>query len=84
MKIFFIADLKLDFYRIWWDMCMENRQATKISNCPQSSHVSAIERTSKCLLGAYEKSLTSKSDVSKGYDVFAEANFAGSFDKLCV
>ena len=63
------------------DILMAVHQAAKFSNCPKACHDAAVKRIGKCLLGTSEEGLICEPDVSKGLEIFADADFAGAFDK---
>ena len=63
------------------DICMPTHQTSKFSNNPDASHFNAVKRIVKYLIGTKAKGLMLKPDFSKGLDCFADADFAGPFDK---
>ena len=64
------------------DISMAVHQAAKFSNDPKVSYDTAVKRIGKYLLGSLDKGLIYEHDVSKGLEVFVDADFAGGFDKI--
>ena len=63
------------------DISIAVYQAAKFLNDLKASHDTAVKRIEKYSLGTEDKGLIYKLDISKGLEVFVDADFAGRFDK---
>ena len=63
------------------DISMTAHKAAKFSKEPKAFHDAAVKRISKYLIGSLDEGLTSKTGISKGLEVHADADFVGEFDK---
>ena len=61
------------------ELAMSVHQATRFSNDPKLSHEKNIIRICRYLLGTLDKGIVFKPDISKGIEVYVDADFAGNW-----
>jgi hypothetical protein len=63
------------------DMQMAVHQCSRFSNDPKLQHEQAIKRMSRYLKGTPNDGIIMKPDLSKGFECYVDADFAGTFTK---
>ena len=64
------------------DISIVVHYAAKFSNCLKDCHDTVVKQISKYLLETLEEGLIYQLDISKGLEIFVNANFTSTFDKL--
>jgi hypothetical protein len=64
------------------DIAYATHQCARFSQDPREPHAKAVKWIGRYLNATHDKGLILKPDVTKGFDVYADADFAGNFNKL--
>ena len=64
------------------DISYAVHQCARFSERPKTAHARAVKHIARYLAGTRDKGIVLKPDVSRSFEVFADADFAGNFNKI--